>query len=47
MLTDTIAAIEETPLGGDPSDAVVESYMPFRTIFDQVRSGGATSSWSP
>ena len=41
MLTDTIAyAIEgNLPLGGDPSDAVVESYMPFRTIFDQVWSG--------
>ncbi len=41
MLTDTIAyAIEgNLALGGDPSDAVVESYMPFRTIFDQVWSG--------
>ncbi|MEM7142195.1 MAG: hypothetical protein AAF548_14320 [Actinomycetota bacterium] len=41
MLTDTIAyAIEgNLPFGGDPSDAVIESYMPFRSIFDQVWSG--------
>jgi len=41
MLTDTIAyAIEgDLPLGGDPSDAVIEAYMPFRSIFDQVWSG--------
>ena len=41
MLTDTIAyAIEgNLPLGGDPSEATVESYMPFRSIFDQVWSG--------
>ena len=41
MLTDTIAyAIEgNLAFGGDPSDAVVESYMPFRSIFDQVWSG--------
>ncbi len=41
MLTDTIAyAIEgNLPLGGDPSNATVEAYMPFRSIFDQVWSG--------
>jgi len=41
MLTDTIAyAIEgNLAFGGDPSDAVVEGYMPFRSIFDQVWSG--------
>ena len=41
MLTDTIAyAIEgNLPLGGDPSDATIEAYMPFRSIFDQVWSG--------
>ena len=41
MLTDTIAyAVADTlPLGGDVANAVVESYMPFRTIFDQVWSG--------
>ncbi len=41
MLTDTIAyAIEgNLPLGGDPSTAVIEGYMPFRTVFDQVWSG--------
>jgi acyl CoA:acetate/3-ketoacid CoA transferase beta subunit len=41
MLTDTIAyAIEgNLAFGGDASDAVVESYMPFRSIFDQVWSG--------
>ncbi len=41
MLTDTIAyAIEgNLPLGADTSGAVVESYMPFRSIFDQVWSG--------
>lgn len=41
MLTDTIAyAIEgDLPLGGDPSEAVIEAYMPFRSIFDQVWSG--------
>lgn len=41
MLTDTIAyAIEgNLPLGGDPSSAVIEGYMPFRTVFDQVWSG--------
>ena len=41
MLTDTIAyAIEgNLAFGGDPRDAVIESYMPFRSIFDQVWSG--------
>lgn len=41
MLTDTIAyAIEgNLPLGGDPSNATIEAYMPFRSIFDQVWSG--------
>ena len=41
MVTDTIAyAIEgNLPLGGDPDDAVIESYMPFRSIFDQAWSG--------
>jgi acyl CoA:acetate/3-ketoacid CoA transferase beta subunit len=41
MLTDTIAyAIEgNLAFGGDSSGAVVESYMPFRSIFDQVWSG--------
>ncbi len=41
MLTDTVAyAIEgNLPLGGDPSTAVTEGYMPFRTVFDQVWSG--------
>ena len=41
MLTDTIAyAIEgNLAFGGDSSDATVESYMPFRSIFDQVWSG--------
>ena len=41
MLTDTIAyAIDgNLAFGGDPRDAVIESYMPFRSIFDQVWSG--------
>lgn len=41
MLTDTIAyAVADTlPIGGDVSGAVVESYLPFRSIFDQVWSG--------
>jgi len=41
MLTDTIAyAVQgNLPLGADGADAVVESYMPFRSIFDQVWSG--------
>ncbi|MCQ3807909.1 MAG: CoA-transferase [Acidimicrobiaceae bacterium] len=41
MLTDTIAySIEgNLPLGGDPSTAVTEAYMPFRTVFDQMWSG--------
>ena len=41
MLTDTIAyAVSDTlAFGGDVSDATVESYMPFRSIFDQVWSG--------
>ncbi|MEZ5165320.1 MAG: hypothetical protein R2695_02095 [Acidimicrobiales bacterium] len=41
MLTDTIAYGIEGNLafGGDSSDAVVESYLPFRSIFDQVWSG--------
>jgi len=41
MLTDTIAyAIEgNLAFGGDSRDAVIESYMPFRSIFDQVWSG--------
>ncbi len=41
MLTDTIAyAVSDTlALGGDVSEATVESYMPFRSIFDQVWSG--------
>ncbi len=41
MLTDTIAyAVEgNLALGADAGDAVVESYMPFRSIFDQVWSG--------
>lgn len=41
MLTDAIAyAIADTmPLGGDVADAVVESYMPFRSVFDQMWSG--------
>jgi len=41
MLTDTIAyAVHgNLPLGADGSGAVVESYMPFRSIFDQVWSG--------
>ena len=41
MLTDTIAYAIEGNLawGGDSSDAVIESYLPFRSIFDQVWSG--------
>ena len=41
MLTDTIAyAIEgNLALGGDPSTAVIEAYMPFRSVFDQAWSG--------
>ena len=41
MLTDAIAcAVTDTmPLGGDVADAVVESYMPFRSVFDQMWSG--------
>ena len=41
MLTDTIAyAIEgNLAFGADPADAVIESYLPFRSIFDQVWSG--------
>ncbi len=41
MLTDTIAyAIEgELAIGADASDAVVECYMPFRSVFDQVWAG--------
>ena len=41
MLTDTIAfAIADTvALGADTADAVVESYMPFRSVFDQMWSG--------
>ncbi len=41
MLTDTIAyAVSDTlAFGGDVSNATVESYMPFRSIFDQVWSG--------
>lgn len=41
MLTDTIAyAIEgNLALGSDSSEATVEAYMPFRSIFDQVWSG--------
>ena len=41
MLTDTIAyAIEgNLALGGDPSTAVIETYMPFRSVFDQAWSG--------
>lgn len=41
MLTDTIAhaVVGTHPLGASAADAVVESYLPFRTIFDQVWSG--------
>lgn len=41
MLTDTIAyAVQgNLPLGADGTGAVVEAYMPFRSIFDQVWSG--------
>jgi len=41
MLTDTIAyAVSDTlALGADGADATVESYLPFRSIFDQMWSG--------
>ncbi len=41
MLTDTIAyAIADTvAFGADATDAVVESYLPFRSVFDQTWSG--------
>lgn len=41
MITDAVAyAVTDTmPLGGDVTDAVVETYMPFRSVFDQMWSG--------